>query len=318
MSFSGLSQSPLKLKVLTLNIWGKLSYSLLGKKIVHGSKLKETRIKKICEVFSSDNHPHSGNWDIIFLQEAWGKADRKRLQECSKKLYPYQMNQRSSSDLKEERNWQSGLLILSRYPIVAKEVFPFNNLFTIQERLSGMNINELVTSKAIYMAKVKVEDQFVWLFNTHLSANFSPDGKTHRYFREKQLKKLLERAQLKSQKNPVIFGGDLNFAINGDKSDLKLFSFIENHGSHFKRAPESASHPYDDIETYGGKTGNVFVHHSNEGQIDQLWSSKHFDVREGKVALSQKLWLESSKEFYNYSDHVGWKSTFFLEDKLSD
>ena len=135
------------LSVLTLNIWG-----LPGGKQLGLAPFKESRVQGICRELKK------GQWDAIFLQEAWQKEDRQFLKTCG---YPYSLD---SNDPRLAID--SGLLILSRYPLHKAQRLTYPPL---DLDASVLEEGEALARKSADLVQMEhPEAGPVWLANTHL------------------------------------------------------------------------------------------------------------------------------------------------------
>lgn len=151
------------MKILTLNTWGKRG-------------------------------PYQGRWnffldelqplmpDVLCLQEVTDS-------ELTKKI----IDTFSSEDLKAIHAYESGLLILSRFPVLEHHVLTYR---------SFSNLERTDERKAI-IATLNIQDQKIVIANTHLA------WREHdRPVRQAQVKELLE--DLKKMNLPSLIAGDLN------------------------------------------------------------------------------------------------------------
>ncbi len=110
----------------------------------------------------------------------------------------------------------SGLLILSKYPVMESEAFCFS-------KRSG---SDIFANKGVLYAKILIgeKDQYVHVFNTHLQSHDYPKARAH------QRQELFEFVtnivgQDKDYIRPVIIAGDFN--IRSGPHDLWLESFLK-------------------------------------------------------------------------------------------
>lgn len=97
----------------------------------------------------------------------------------------------------------SGLLIVSRYPIVKSQLFPYD---------SGAGFDKF-SEKGVLYAKIKINDHFINVFNTHTQAGNSLEETTIRWKQIRTLIKIINKTVTNNE--TIIFGGDFNIdAIN--------------------------------------------------------------------------------------------------------
>lgn len=286
-----------EIKVLTYNIYRKPEpFGLSG---THAKK----RVKHLChELMATD-------YDVIMLQEVWLAKDRKRLANCG---YPYVMDVSSVDYYRpgraavhaREQNLESGLLILSKHPIVQKIKVDYAN------RGDWWNVfsdGETLASKSIYLAKISLPNALnIWFINTHLAANycnFYPwrDCKSYEDIRFEQIKVL---SQLISEKSgPIIFGGDLNMGPKLSSRD-RVWDQFDQYFKGFSQAP------YDPATSSTSSSTNMFKLYEN-GKIDHLFGSNDLVKSDGNVVFDQLLNIDGLS--LHLSDHYGWETTFSFD-----
>ena len=111
------------------------------------------------------------NFDIICFQELFTTLnDRKHkmIREAAKVGFKYHLSSKVPSFFSKYLV-DSGLLILSRYEIVESDYYDY-----------FINISgDAVTNKGILYAKIKINDKYLFLFNTHLQASYFDESQTN-------------------------------------------------------------------------------------------------------------------------------------------
>ena len=79
------------------------------------------------------------------------------------------------------------------------------------------NSNDCLATKGFIFARVKIDDIYLDIYNTHLDAGYSSKDKE---VREKQLNKLIKYIFKKSLKNNIIISGDFNINYFGNYNYL--------------------------------------------------------------------------------------------------
>ncbi|CAO1619641.1 unnamed protein product [Sympodiomycopsis kandeliae] len=182
------SVRPTSLSVLTLNVWG-LKYI---------SKLRQFRINHIAQELLK------GSWDIVALQELWCETEdwQRMVRTKLSQKYPYHKFFLSGA-------FGSGLVILSRYPIV--------DTFTQPYILNGLPIHvghgDWFVGKGAGCASIDIGGgTIVDVWNTHTVAAGGEDGpekaRAHRICQAWQLSKMIQNSADKSRH--VIALGDFN------------------------------------------------------------------------------------------------------------
>lgn len=114
----------------------------------------------------------------------------------------------------------SGLLIISRYPIVKSQLFPYD---------SGTGFDRF-SEKGVLYAKIKINDQFINVFNTHTQAGNSLEETTIRWKQIRSLIRIINNTVINNE--TIIFGGDFNIDainnINHDKNQINVINTCES------------------------------------------------------------------------------------------
>jgi len=191
-------------KVLTYNIFIRPPLIKNNK-----SDFKSQRL----QLFTSDE---LGKWDIIGFQEMFAAfSDRQNylIKQAAKKGLLYHVKSRSPSVISKFLI-DGGLLILSRYPIVASSEITYSEC---------MQADALAAKGAIHALIQFQPGQFVHVFNTHLQASYNdPRSLTKfqksQWVRTSQLQELAAfmHTTTKNDSYPIMLLGDFN--VNGRKS----------------------------------------------------------------------------------------------------
>lgn len=172
------------IKGLTYNVWG----------LPIAAPDTETRIEEICKILKTGYYEEK--WDFVFLQEVWMPQSRKTLKQCG---FPHSVDEdRSGSFI---HHYDSGLMILSRYPIIEKirKKYKSNGSWW-NFRLDG----EYAAAKSGLFAKIAHPDGNIWIANTHLVARHGHEPYVKQ--REEQFKTLVNWTKEISHELPFILG----------------------------------------------------------------------------------------------------------------
>eukprot|EP01121_Diplochlamys_sp_Union-15-3_P018078 TRINITY_DN6507_c0_g1_i1.p1 TRINITY_DN6507_c0_g1~~TRINITY_DN6507_c0_g1_i1.p1 ORF type:complete len:362 (-),score=26.67 TRINITY_DN6507_c0_g1_i1:13-1098(-) len=182
------------LRVFTLNCWG-LPDLITGR--LKGIK-KPKRTERIINISNE-----LGNYDIVGLQEVWMKQDREVLRQKAKKYGLVHCHYYKSFML------GSGLLLLSRYPIVQTAFLRYSLNGKPQRILHG----DWYVGKGVGMATIKTPMGDVDCFITHLIASYTEIQEKEEYYLHRLLQtlELIEFVNSRSKSPLTIILGDFNW-----------------------------------------------------------------------------------------------------------
>lgn len=147
------------------------------------------------------------DYDIVCLSEAFqfgSSINRDFVRKAAAKGFIYAASPPNASFF-SEKFVDSGLLILSKYPIIRTDSVKYS---------ASRHVDRFADKSAIYV-KIKAGDKYLHVFATHLQASYK-NGNDDYVVREQQLlqlKKLIEECVCDNY--PIIICGDMN--INGRK-----------------------------------------------------------------------------------------------------
>jgi len=293
-----------RVSVLTYNIWG------LGTDANHRGAFYEfsisndidSRVAKICEILKN------GPWDIVSLQEVWRVRDRKFLKNCG---YEYSVDNDAVRFLGLP---DSGLMILSRYPVQYYERLPF------QKNGSWRNLQDgeiFVYKSALYAVVDHPQIGPITVSNVHTVSSFS-----HASYSEERrdqivasTKRALEIASEWSA-NRLIFSGDLNVSRIPWQADYEPYadSLLTELLPSFVSLDKQR-----DVCT--SCASNPWNHDEGGGKIDEIFASPQFEIvdQDGGVVFNNKhidyhvlVEVDHVYGLYPLSDHYGFETTFEL------
>jgi endonuclease/exonuclease/phosphatase family metal-dependent hydrolase len=279
----------LKLKILSFNIYG-LPRPMFKNPHYH------QRIDRLCQTLKQTNHPHNENWDVIFFQEVLTKKIRKKLKNCG---YPYWVDINWNGKRKEGL-MQTGLFILSKYPVKKQELIKYSERGPIEGLES---LAERVVHRSLQLAQIETPKGDVWLANTHLAPNFEPKGSSNQIARQAQFIETAEILRQKTKDQPFILGGDLNFGPIQPSYEPLWDEIPEIFPEIINSFNDAIDITFDSANSFNAKS-------ISQGKLDHLFASQHFTARDGQLALNQRIWIK--KKEFNYSDHYGWSREFTL------
>lgn len=222
LTFFIFTASAWELKIQTMNLGAIFAFS---------SKTKD-RISKFCQNINSDH-----DVDIVLVQEVWMKSYREHLKsECK---FPFVVDLNESNGLKDKTVNElktkffklflsnvevgSGLMILSRYPIVETKKLSFSVGGSEKQLFDG----EFMANKGAIGAIIKhpvIGNMFI--ANTHLIANYTD----HDYDEQRliQLRELFSWFYSNARLLPSAIGGDFNISPPG-KGGVRISSNLWKH-----------------------------------------------------------------------------------------
>jgi endonuclease/exonuclease/phosphatase family metal-dependent hydrolase len=313
-SFGALAE---EFKVVTFNVYRKPE--------IGNESFSTERMKEICHVLKNKSHQHNNDWDVVLFQEVWTVGARKILKDCG---YQYSVDigeghwnvsekrKNRSGDYKpmpgshgQELNLGSGLLILSRFPILKALRYQFIN----GGRLTSVfKDGERLVKKSVYLAQLQLNNrEKIWIANTHLIANYCDNAKGEECesYEDVRSKQLLEMKSVFDKfvgDAPLVFAGDLN---TGEHPNAKERSWYVLH----ELFPDFSQAPHNELTVSTSSPTNFFkTGHEERGKLDHIFASADFFIGQGSLAFEKKFKSENGMEI-NYSDHYGWQSTVLLK-----
>lgn len=275
-----------------------LTYNVYAKPDLTEARYTFERLKLICQQLKS------GPWDVVLIQEAWTAKGRQALSRCG---FPHVMDLSQTGSTDKEGHLGSGLLILSRWPLLQQK----RHVLT---RPSGFKAifqhGEALVRKSVYLAQIQLPaSKFVWIANTHFVANYCSrpsfkDCSSYQEIRAKQLEQMAHYIFSIVKNDPVILGGDFNMGEHPVSRDVGWQQFPLRFAGF-----QQASHA-SDVQTSSGS--NTFKDNDN-GKIDHIFASPELTITEGALAFETPMKLRDGK-LSHLSDHYGWQSTITLQE----
>lgn len=271
---------------------------------------------------------HIQSYDILALQEVWDPRYKKVENFVrANKLYSVGSTAPSSLEYLKLRLFGGGLMIISKYPIEAKEELVFDK---------GVASDGFVTKGVLY-AKVKVGSSYLHVFNTHLQASygyeFDFENNPYADIRKRQLEQLTKFINKQTAKDqyPIFLMGDFN--VNARRAPDDAANSAEY--DHMLRILRSESYEVVDVHkefnggvhpvTYAGKSVRVGAPPRVGGQrLDFLFEMRRNispDNFKYKFTNATVVPFEvSGRMFSQISDHYGASATMeiFTSGKYGD
>ncbi|KAK6588069.1 sphingomyelinase C precursor [Cryptosporidium xiaoi] len=217
---------PDQISFLTFNA-GLLEYRLCGVKLYQNPPYTAHRLLQIPSALRGINA------DIIALQEVFDEKHSDYIIESLQPLYPYfaRESKQENSRQKGLKRWQpislirnqlalhNGLLVLSKYPILAAKFTCFSDVTLIEEWFIGKGMLE------VSIEIPGMESSPLTLFNIHMASGaVNPESETVESLRNKEIEQLLSACDYAIRRGEIpIIIGDLNAAPNCCGSNYQYF-----------------------------------------------------------------------------------------------
>ncbi|MBT7611135.1 MAG: hypothetical protein HN576_15345 [Bacteriovoracaceae bacterium] len=240
-----------ELKVMTYNIWG-LPFPI-AKRIKRFKVLKKIIAKQ--------------DVDFIGFQEAF---TRTALKVTKHKNFPHV----AYGPKKCLLNLSSGLVLISKYPIVKTDTIKY-------KECQGWDCR---ANKGVLFAQVNIKNELIDVYVTHLNAEGEDFGP-----RLSQMNQLIKFVQKNSTGNKTIFLGDFNFQPS---------SFLHDHMTTILGLNDSHQEYVLDNPDLSADERNGYTNRKLTKRIDYVWSSPELLVNESKVIMKERLYKNET-----LSDH---------------
>lgn len=232
----GASHYPNSLRVLSYNVY--LRPPMISH--THGDHKNErcALLSKILPLF-----------DVVLLQEVHSCLNFRcntLIQKAVEGGLPYHMCTYGPSIFSRHIS-NNGLLILSRYPIVATD-------YLVYKDYSGYD--SIIEKGAIY-ANIRIgEKRSIHVFNTHLQSSYQPEDHGAADIRDRQLQQLREWVQTKEQghsvghtgESHIVCGGDFNISAKDLRESKSLYTHmhpLQDTLNHSKEPTITISYDYN-------------------------------------------------------------------------
>ncbi|TBU25303.1 DNase I-like protein [Dichomitus squalens] len=303
-----------RLKLLTFNCWG----------LKYVSKYRTERMRAIATALASSDY------DVITLQELWVFADFEYVRAAVSKRLPFSKFFYSGA-------LGAGLVIFSRFPIVAATIHPYSLNGSPVDVVGGDWFVGKAAASIIFAHPILGQVQ---LYNTHLFAKGGDEGPEHQ--RAHRLVNAWEFAKLARQSAEVgryvIASGDFNsvpatlpMSIIRDHAGL-TDAWVVTHPNTPDPTLSNLPTPQDAIHIHGVTADSPLNSYSAGKQLEPLArkfqgkrldyvfyrqpSSLHATTRTPVLrAVDTRVVLTERVPGYpfSYSDHFGLEATFEIE-----
>lgn len=178
--------------IYTQNMWG----------LPFLSKQLDNRMSLLEEIMSQ------GKYDVLCLEEMWLRGDRTRLKEFGKDhKYIYNSDFATGSGSFLYPNFYgSGLLILSKYPIIDTSFVKYS----INGNPLKIWHSDYYMEKGIGLSRINFHNKIIDIYITHTHAEYDPKHDEYAACRLSQLYQLAKYIKNTSQNNLSIVVGDFN------------------------------------------------------------------------------------------------------------
>lgn len=276
------------LKLLSLNVWGLPQLCGFG-------SIDHTRFEKIAALLNA------GTEDIVLLQEMWDPATTKILDRAG---YPF-----VGKATKDGFINGSGLVTLSRYPIVESEFLQFSDV-------SGL---ERLVKKGALRTRLRISSTVeIDVVNVHLA---SPPEKLNKLFVSNFEFERILLSQLRQTKEWLrnrsslpeltIVGGDFNI----DESHLYYAEMAEMFGLDMYRlrlGPNERAWSESKIEQTGYTLNPLLNSYAKRSQydaerIDYFWVAS-LDLEDAACGSGLRFTSEPVSDHFGVELNIAWKS----------
>lgn len=260
--------SATELRVLSYNIWGLPAP--IGQDL-------EPRVERIAEAIQA--------YDIVLIQEAFDSHTASLPERAG---FPYAYHHRNADLWRQP----SGLMVLSRFPIVETDFMPF----------PGLAPPDLLANKGVLFARVQhPEIGYLDLYNTHYQSRQQPDAANIRiHSNNATLKQLLLKHH---QYHPTIIGGDFN-AIPGNPEHQDLLQALPLIDTYLM-------HPQQELARIVNSWPSTALSSRRARRIDYLFLLENA-LWDYQVLNSRMVFAEPWRG-YLLSDHLGMAATVRLQ-----
>ncbi len=297
-----------KLRIMTYNVNG-LPDTITKMKKHKSFEKKKTRLAKLCAFLKEKNAKTESVIDAVMLQEVWLKKDQKMLAQESGYQY---------SCYQDDKNFQSGLIILSNNPISACYKKSFQN--KAPDSGAGSIIDKSIKRAYLKAVIVLPNGQDFVLTNTHLISNYKPEAEDNPQSKFKfkqdpseetrlnQLNEIL--TDLSVLDKPSIIGGDLNTG-----PEYPLWSKLIEEKGVVSTNGYSIDSNYE--STYSDTNINV-TSGEGEGALDFFLTNEYIKV-ENTLVYSKEIITTTNTEVAEGGDSFNDRELEILEAaNLSD
>ncbi|HXH76063.1 MAG TPA: endonuclease/exonuclease/phosphatase family protein [Bacteriovoracaceae bacterium] len=218
--------------------------------------------------------------DVILVQEAFSVMTRY-VHKHLKDIYPYKARGPGN-----RIKWNSGLEILSKYPITRATITTFGSCDSF----------DCLARKGVLFTRIKLPGTVgeVDIYNTHMQANNGPRAPFAEKVRNDQTETMIQFINNTHEKNlPMFIGGDLNTKPQA----ANYARFMEEFGDIDTRRFCQTTNICDGFNLFG----------------DSYWDSRidHIFYSSGDLGVTPKDY-ESFFKDTDYSDHAMFKGTYQL------
>ncbi|CAF2401120.1 unnamed protein product [Rotaria sp. Silwood2] len=292
----------MKLRVLTLNIWG----------VHYVAKLIDKRIQALINHLISPE----GDYDIIGLQEVWSKTDYLYIRDQIKIIYPYSHYFLSGLI-------GSGCCMFSKHPIIGV----YEHRYSLNGFPHKIQHGDYFAGKLICLCKILIDGHVVNVYNTHLHANYHhviPKDiyLGHRICQAYELIQFIESTSSADTTHLTILLGDLNLTTD-DLGFQLIRGILQLNDSFLQRINKDI---FDPTVGNNGLTcdllDNPYVvpyQHQGEGErIDYILYRARNDNVKCLEAYPTLHKVQNDPNGLYYSDHLAVYALFEIDENAPE
>ncbi|TNE50347.1 MAG: hypothetical protein EP343_08595 [Deltaproteobacteria bacterium] len=213
----------------------------------------EERLKRLTELLqTAEESPH-----VVVLQEIWLDTMKQRIADNLKKEYPH-----SYLDTAQLEGLNSGLMMLSKFPIQKSGTFHYSDSFGAAETLA---------KKGVLGGRLELPgNKLIYVFTTHLQSSSKDEANAVKLKQLAEAKTFMETMS-KDDNAPVVLAGDFNLSVEKNPETLAkakaLFPYVRD--IHNPPAGKEVGG-----STWGGLQGTGFLQ-----RIDHIWILRGENVK---------------------------------------
>lgn len=194
---------------------------------------------------------------VVCLQEVWLDTIKQKIADDLKEQYPH-----SYLDTTQQEGLNSGLMMLSKFPIQSKDIFHYSDAFGTAETLA---------KKGILGSKIELPGgKSIYVFTTHLQSSSKDEANAVKLKQLAEAKTLIEKLS-KDDNAPVVLTGDFNLSSEKNQETLTKAKAIFPYVRDIHNPPAG--------KEVGGSTWGGLNGEGTLQRIDHIWILRGENVK---------------------------------------